>query len=233
MSSPKISIIIPAYQAEKTISVCLDSILKQSFRDFEIIVVNDGSTDNTLKNLGGYKDKIKVINQPNSGAPAARNRGFGESRGDYVIFCDADIILKKDALQKMLKILEDNPDISYVYPSFKFGWKKFKLREFDAEKLKQYPYIHTTALIRREHFPKFDETLKKFQDWDLWLTMLEQGRRGRWIPEILFTVRTGGTMSNWLPGFVYELPWGKIGWKPKSIRKYEEAKRVIKEKHNL
>lgn len=233
MSNPKISIIVPAYNAEKTISACLDSIFNQAFKNFEVIVVNDGSIDNTLKILDKYQNKIKIINQENRGAPVARNMGFEESRGEYVIFCDADIILKKEALEKMLKVLEINFNVSYVYPSFKFGWKVFKLHEFDEEKLKKYPYIHTSALIRREYFSGFDENLKKFQDWDLWLTMLEQGHKGKWIPEVLFTAQTGGTMSNWLPSFIYKIPWDKLGWKPKAIKKYEEEREIIKEKHNL
>ncbi|MDD5043301.1 MAG: glycosyltransferase family A protein [Patescibacteria group bacterium] len=230
---PKISILIPAYQAGKTISRCLESIFSQTFQDFEVIVVNDGSIDDTLQKLEKYQTRIKIINQQNGGAPKARNRGFQESRGRYILFCDADIILKPDALQKMIGVLEANPEISYVYSSFYFGWKKFKLHEFDGEKLKQYPYIHTTALIRREHFPEFDESLKKFQDWDLWLTMLERGYVGKWIPEFLFRAQAGGTMSNWLPSFIYKIPWNKIGWKPKVVKKYEAAREIIKKKHGL
>ena len=79
----------------------------------------------------------------------------------------------------------------------------------------------------------WDESLKKFQDWDLWLTMLEQNHKGKWISEVLFTAQTGGTMSNWLPSFIYKIPWDKIGWKPKTVKKYEEAKEIIRKKHGL
>jgi len=88
-------------------------------------------------------------------------------------------------------------------------------------------YIHTTSLIRKKHFPGFDKKLKRFQDWDLWLTMLDRGYKGKFIPEILFQVKPGGTMSKWLPKGVYKLPFLK------QVQKYKEAEKIIKAKHKL
>ncbi len=227
-----ISIVIPVYNQADKIIKCLDSIKNQSYQDFEIIIVNDGSTDNVLKALNGYENKFKnflLINQENGGACNARNNGFEKVRGDYVIFCDADLVLRLDALELMLNTLKDNLDISYAYPSHKFGKKLFKLWEFDEEKLKQMPYIHTTALIRKDHFPGFDENVKRLQDWDLWLTMLEQNHKGKWIPEVLFKIiDTNATMSSWLPSFAYKL----FPFLPK-VKKYKEAVEAIKAKHRL
>ena len=230
----KISVIIPAYQHSKELPKCFESIFVQTLKPFEIIVVNDGSTDNTAEVLARYKDRIKIINQENNGANAARNRGFDESSGDFVIFCDADIIFEQDALEKMHKTLADNLDASYAYSSFKFGFKIFKLWPFDGDKLKQMPYIHTSSLIRREHFPRFDEKIKRLQDWDLWLTMLEKSHTGVWIPEVLFYVepRKDG-MSEWIPSFLYKISWPILGFTPKAIEKYKTAEAVIKKKHNL
>ncbi|PIQ79996.1 MAG: hypothetical protein COV79_02695 [Parcubacteria group bacterium CG11_big_fil_rev_8_21_14_0_20_41_14] len=206
----------------------------------EVIVVNDGSTDITSSELDdellngprngrrpliGVADRLvrgRVIHQENQGAPSARNRGFKESTGEYVIFCDADVVMREDMLEKMNRVLDENPNASYAYSSFKFGWKKFKLWEFSANRLKQMPYIHTTSLIRREHFPGFDPSLKRLQDWDLWLTMLLNGYEGKWINEILFTVKSGGTISKWLPSFFSGFD-----------AKYKDAVRIIKQKHNL
>lgn len=231
---PKISIIIPTYQHGDTIETCLLSLFNQIFKDFEIIVVNDGSTDNTTEVLEKYKDRIKIINQKNLGAPAARNKGFKESTGDFLIFCDADVKTRQEMLTKMLGTLEKHPEASFAYSSFMWGRKKFGLREFDAESLKKMNYITSTTLIRREHFPGWDEKLKKLQDWDLWLQMLEQGHTGVWVPEFLFTVKPRRTgISAWLPGFMYKIPWEKIGWTPKAITKYNEALRIIKDKHHL
>ncbi len=231
---PKISVIIPTYQHGDTIEVCLLSLFAQTFKDFEIIVVNDGSTDNTTEVLEKHKNRVKVLNQENLGAPAARNRGFRESTGEFVIFCDADVKAKPEMLAKMLEALKRHPEASYAYSSFMWGRKKFGLHEFNGEALKKMNYITSTSLIRRAHFPGWDENLKKFQDWDLWLTMLEQGHIGVWVPEFLFTIKPRRTgYSSWLPSFMYKIPWELLGWAPKAIKKYNEALKVIKEKHHL
>ncbi|MFA6228138.1 MAG: glycosyltransferase family A protein [Patescibacteria group bacterium] len=226
---PQISVIIPAYNAAKTISRCLNSIFNQTLKDYEIIVVNDGSTDDLLLALTTCSHRLTILNQENKGAPAARNYGFSQSSGSEVIFVDADVILRPQALEKMHLALKTVSEASFAYSQFRWGWKKFKLWPFAAEKLKQQPYIHTCSLIRREKFPGFDETLKKFQDWDLFLTMAECGDRGVFIPEVLFKVSTGGTMSQWLPSFAYKLPWLKL----KTKDKYEKWKKIVQEKHSI
>lgn len=228
MSTSKISIIIPVYNQAGVIGKCLNSIFNQTLKDFEVIIVNDGSTDNLLAVLQPWQEKVKIYTQSNKGAPTARNFGFSQSQGDYLLFCDADIILAPDALQKMYQALQDNPDSGYAYSSFRFGWKKFKLWPFDEARLKQMPYIHTTSLIRRECFTGFDENLKKFQDWDLWLTMLEAGHRGIWINEVLFRIISKGTISSWLPKIFFRLPV-----KLDEVQKYNNAKQIILEKHKL
>ena len=206
------SIIIPIYNQAKKLSNCLDSIKKQSYNNYEIIVVNDGSTDNIYEVIKKWQKefgiKFKFVeNEINRGAPVARNRGFRKSRGEFILFCDADAVLYPEALETMLKSLKEHPEASYVYPGHKFGWKTFRSFAFDAEKLKQMPYIHTMSLIRREHFPGsgWDESIKKLQDWDLWLRMLAEGHKGYWIDQVLFKVSPGGTMSSWLPSFFYKL----------------------------
>jgi len=123
-----------------------------------------------------------------------------------------------------------NPEASYAYPSHRYGYKLFKGFPFDTERLKKMPFIHTMALIRREHFPrsKWDETIEKLQDWDLWLTMLSEGRTGVWIDKVLFRLTPSGIYSNWLPSIFYKL----FPFSPK-VRRYNRAMRVIKEKHKL
>lgn len=232
-----ISVIVPAYNAARTIGRCLESIFSQSLQNFEVIVVNDGSTDATLERLEflqkRWPARLKVVIQKNRGAPAARNYGVRIAKGEYLIFCDADVVMRRDMLEKMLQVLYLHPEASYVYSSFKFGWKKFVLWDFDAQRLREMPYIHTTSLIRTEHFPGFDETVKRLQDWDLWLTMLEKKHTGVWIPEVLFkVVNTQGTMSAWLPSFAYKIPkW--LGIHPRSVARYNEAVALIKAKHGL
>ena len=224
-----ISIIIPVYNQADKISACFDSILKQNYKDYEIIVVNDGSSDNIDSVLDLYKEKLnlKIVNQENQGANVARNNGFRISSGEYLLFCDADIVLREDMLEKMHNTLTKSK-VSYVYSSHVFGFKKFKLWEFDEEKLKQMPYIHTTSLIKRDDFPGFDATVRRLQDWDLWLTMLENNKKGKWIPEYLFNVEDGGTMSSWIPRFFY-----KVFPFLSSVKKYKKSVQIIKSKHNL
>lgn len=231
-----ISIIIPVFNGAKTLGDTLNSIENQTFRDFEVIIVNDGSTDATIATFERFYKQKKLkndyyfINQKNKGAPSARNRGFKEARGKFLFFCDADAVLRKDALEKMMNALDSNKDLAYAYSSFLWGKKLFKLWPFDAERLKKMPYIHTMALIRREAFPAtgWDENIKKLQDWDLWLTMLEAGHQGVFINEILFKVKPGGNISSWLPAFVYKaFPF--LG----AVKKYKQAVKIIKNKHNL
>ncbi|PIR93050.1 hypothetical protein COT99_02870 [Candidatus Falkowbacteria bacterium CG10_big_fil_rev_8_21_14_0_10_43_10] len=231
-----ISIIIPVYNKSEELKQCLGSILQQIYKNYEVIIVNDGSTDDSGRIVDEFISKFKVkdirykvIEQKNMGSNAARNRGLEESLGEFIIFWDADLVGKPEMLEKMHDALQNNPEASYAYSSFIFGKKKFKLWPFDAEKLKQMPYIHTTSLCRREHFPGWDENIKRLQDWDLWLTMLAQGHTGVWFPEFLFTAQTAhGTMSHWLPKFVYRwLPWMK------EVKKYKEAMEIIKKKHKI
>lgn len=229
-----ISVIIPVYNHAHTLERCLKSIEAQTYRPLEVVVVNDGSVDDFAGAVTRARQNIKldfvVINQENKGAPAARNRGFRESRGDYVIFWDADVIARPEMLAKMLLTLENNLSASYAYSQFRFGWKKIQSHIFDPELLKRTNYISTFSLIRRGDFAGWDESLRRFQDWDLWLTMLSKNKTGVFVPEVLFKAIVGGRtgISNWLPRFVYKLPW-----KTTAVLKYEAARQVIARKHRL
>ena len=234
MKKPTVSIVIPTYQHAGEIPLCLESIFEQTFTDYEVIVVNDGSTDGTREVLAPYLARIDYIEQENRGGNSARNRGFDQAKGDYILFCDADVIMRPDMLEKMLVALKSHPEASYAYSSFKFGWKKFRLWPFSGDKLRRMNYIHTTSLIRREHFPRFDEKISRLQDWDLWLTMLERGHVGFWIPEYLFQcLPHQGGISLWVPKIFNVIPWRKLGIRMKNLEKLEEARRIMKEKHHL
>ncbi|MBU0614004.1 glycosyltransferase family 2 protein [Patescibacteria group bacterium] len=236
MLKPSISIIIPTYNHGKELEACLESILRQTERNFEIIIVNDGSTDDTEQILEKYKKFAKIIHQKNNGSNMARNTGFAQSIGEYLIFVDADVTMKPEMLQKMKSILDNHQEIDFVYSAFKFGWKVFRGVPFDANKLRDHNYIHTTTLVRRKSFPGFDKNIKRLQDWDVWLTMAMSEMRGELIPEVLFSVKIAGKSrigSSWLPRFFYKINWPIIYFTPKSILKYNEAKNAIIKKHNL
>jgi glycosyltransferase involved in cell wall biosynthesis len=232
MSAPRISVIIPVFNDNGALSECLTSLKKQTFRDFETIIVDDGSGVPVVI-PSEAEGSLLIRFEKNRGAPAARNAGFARSQGEFVIFLDDDAALVPDALEIMLKTLEAHPNTDFVYPSFKYGLKSFKGRPFDEQALREEPYIHTSALIRRSAFPGFDEALKKFQDWDLFLTMTEQGSKGIWIDRYLFTLKGRGVMSSWLPRFVYQIPWPLFGWTPITVKKYNDARVILATKHGL
>lgn len=104
----KISIIIPVYNCEKYIHETINSILNQTYKNVELILVNDGSTDNSYKICEEYKENtnVKILNQTNFGAPAARNKGLENATGEYIMFFDSDDILKSDAIEKMVNKIE-------------------------------------------------------------------------------------------------------------------------------
>ncbi|MBO6087985.1 glycosyltransferase [bacterium] len=110
----KLSIIIPVYNLEQYIPKCLDSIVSQSFKDYEIICINDGSTDNSLEVLNRYKDKIIIIDKENEGSGVARNVGIDRAKGEYILFVDGDDWLEENVLEKMVsKIDELTADILF------------------------------------------------------------------------------------------------------------------------
>ena len=110
-SNVKVSVVIPCFNAEKFLPVCLDSFLRQSFKNFEIICVDDGSTDNSLRILQSYSDKykrIKVVSQGNKGAGSARNEGFRHAVGKFVLFFDADDMARRYMLHDLVTAAEKN-----------------------------------------------------------------------------------------------------------------------------
>lgn len=103
MQEKKVSVIVPAYNCEKFIKQCIDSILDQLYPNIEIIVINDGSTDNTANLLNSYRDKIFLINQQNCGVSKARNAGIEVSTGDYIMFVDSDDWIENNMISTMIK----------------------------------------------------------------------------------------------------------------------------------
>ncbi len=235
---PLTSIIIPVYNRQKELMLSLDSIVKQTYRPLEVIIVDDGSDEKVetkkqeiITILQGIP--VQLVRQKNAGAPAARNHGFDLSNGEFVLFWDADTLGNTDMVQKMFEALEQNSDAAFAYSNHIHAGKiTFRARPFDVTELKKTNYINTTSLIRRNDFCRFDETLKRFQDWDLFLTLSEHGKKGIWIDEVLYTsVQTKGGISYWLPSFAYRFPWKYMPFFYKKVKAYEEAKKIIAHKH--
>lgn len=106
---PKFSIIIPVYNVEKYIGKCLESVKSQTFKDYEVIIVNDGTEDDSMKIAVKYP--FTIINQENQGLSVARNRGVKEASGDYLIFLDSDDYWEKDLLKELTKSIKNDPDL--------------------------------------------------------------------------------------------------------------------------
>lgn len=139
---PTVSVIIPAYNAQSSLMQCLESVLKQTFKDIEIIVVNDGSTDHTEKIALSYQNKIKYIAQENKGQGAARNRGLSEAKGEYISFLDADDYWDKKFIEECVFFLKNHPNASAVLTA----WRKI----FDENTEEIVPPITNDRIIPME-----------------------------------------------------------------------------------
>lgn len=146
---PKFSIIIPVYNVEKYIKGCLESIINQTYKDYEIIVVNDGTPDNSMDIVKDYP--VKTITQKNQGLSVARNHGVEKAKGEYLIFLDSDDSWNKDLLKELSKSVKNNPDVV-----------RFQIQETFEDGREPVPYNETTfenkngeeafELISKYHF---------------------------------------------------------------------------------
>jgi len=237
MSEADIAVVIPCHNHAAELEEALKSLERQTLHPIEVAVVDDASQDDVQAVVEKFKSRLPITYErfeENRGAPAARNRGANMTDAPYLLFMDADVVLEPQALAKFSQALQTAPAVGFAYSNFFWGWKKFTGRPWDVEALKKLNFIHTTSLVKRSVFPGFDEALKKFQDWDLWLTIAEHGFKGVWIDACLFKVKPRAVgMSSWLPSGMHKLPWPILGWMPKEIRKYREAEKIIRKKHGI
>lgn len=183
MNQPLVSIIIPTYNHAKYLNKALNSIIRQTYNNFEIIVIDDGSTDDTKEIVCKYENVIYVY-QKNAGLSAARNNGLSYSKGDFLLFLDADDWLYPEALAIQVDYLLKDPDLYFVSGShmkiFEDENKFFQNAAYEVDEksfqiiLKHHYISHPAAvLFRRKVFEmyKFDCHLKACQDFDLYLTI--------------------------------------------------------------
>jgi len=171
----------------------VDSLRCQNRRPDEVIVVDDASTDGTRGELSALPASwLRLLLSRNVGLPKARNLGFRYASCDYVIFLDADIVMEPDMLESMARALDSNPEASFAYCHYlRQGTRRdpVRSRPWDAAALQRENYISAISLVRRAHLPQppFDETLRRYEDWDLWLRMAVAGRTGVLVDRALFT----------------------------------------------
>ena len=155
MNNPIVSVIIPAYNVEKYIRNAIDSVLGQTYKDIEIIVVDDGSTDGTKKSLEPYiKDnKIIYLYQNNRGLSGARNSGIKTAKGEYIALLDADDLFYPSKIEKQLIYMENNKDCDFCYCDVRF----FKEEEPDNILKSHYKYYSGKVLknLFEANFPDF------------------------------------------------------------------------------
>ncbi len=208
---PIISVVVPAYNSQRTILETINSVLEQSFTDFELIVINDGSTDGTLELLSNIKDaRFKVYSYPNGGLPVARNRGIVRATGEFVSFIDADDLWTPDKLELQLQALQQNPQAGVAYSwticmgnngnSFHPGVSEsFQGNVYPKLLVGNFIGSGSNVLLRREAIESvgyFDESLKSCEDWDYWLRLAP-----KWEfvvvpePQIIYRLSSGAMSS--------------------------------------
>jgi glycosyltransferase involved in cell wall biosynthesis len=191
-TAPRVSIIVPAYNAAATIAGAIDSALAQQFEGFEVIVVNDGSTDATAHVLDGYRDRIRILQQPNCGSVAARNAAARAAGGEYLAFLDADDLWLPGKLKLTVEALDRSPRAVAVFSDHiaeSGGKREIVQRTNSSPSLAEllsggdaiviYP---TTAVVRKSVFDEcggFEERFGRrpgFHDTYLWLRLREHGK---------------------------------------------------------
>ena len=189
----KVSVVIPAYNAADLTVKTVESVLEQTYANIEVIVVDDGSTDNTGERLQPYAGRIKYIYKENGGACSARNLGIRMAEGDYIGFLDCDDIYLPGKIERSVDYLERRPDFGFVHTPVRFiDEEDVPLRVYAlpegrrtgriAKRLLSRNFIcNSTILARRSCFGEagfFDEKLFTHADWDMWLRLAERYKVG-------------------------------------------------------
>lgn len=194
---PKVSVVMPTYNCSEYIESAIESVFEQTYPDYEIVIIDDGSTDGTKETIKHYlkDDRVRYFYQSNTGLPNARNRGLSEARGEYIVFLDADDELPFDALARITEIFVKNgagwiiTDISRrekgveELQKAKLAGKDY-FREFLRQKMRfQSRFYKRETLI---DIGLYDPLQIYYEDWDLWIRLLEAGIPFYYINEPLY-----------------------------------------------
>ena len=186
MFVPLISVVIPVYNGELTIRDTVESVLNQTFSDFELIIINDGSSDSTLDILGGFQDlRLKIFSYPNAGLSASRNRGISHACAEMISFIDADDLWTPNKLESQLNSLREHPEAAVAYSWTDFIDERGTLLGYGIHRtvngsvfprLLEFFFIGSgsNALLRKSVFSEvgeFDETLTSAEDLDMFLRL--------------------------------------------------------------
>jgi glycosyltransferase involved in cell wall biosynthesis len=195
---PDVSIIIPCFNQGQYIHEAIDSVVAQTHQDFEIIIVNDGSTDiQTIDILRAIDNpSIRVIHTSNQGLASARNNGIREAQAEIILPLDSDDKIFPQYVEKALGVLKNDPATGIVYCNAElFGARKGKwaLREFSVQEILFRNLIFHCAFFRRQDWEKTGgynpNMIYGWEDWDFWLSIISLGRKVFHIPEVLHSYR--------------------------------------------
>lgn len=181
---PKVTVVIPAYNAMRYLPETMETALAQTFTDFEVLVVNDGSTDNTAEWVSQVTDpRVRIVSQENKGLAGARNTGIAHAKGEYIAYLDADDLWEPTKLEKQVRCLDENPEVGLVYTwtalADQYGKSTGRVISSHAEgnvwqELIEFNMVccGSTPLIRRSCFDVvglFSPDVSPSDDWDMWL----------------------------------------------------------------
>jgi glycosyltransferase involved in cell wall biosynthesis len=192
---PKISVIIPCFNHGKYINEAVESVLGQTYQDFEIIIINDGSTDElTNRLLSQYsKPKTKVLTIRHQGLAKARNIGIEKSRGEYILPLDADDKIGSKYAEEAVKVLDLNKHIGIVYceaDRFNEKSERWELKEYDLQEELIENQIFCSAFFRKRDWEMVggynSKMIYGYEDWDFWLSLIEMGRKVYKLPDVHF-----------------------------------------------
>jgi len=185
------SVIVPVGKKETDIRKTVDSLYDQDMPkdEYEVIVVLDGVNEPVARQLKKYK-KAKVYTVDPCGASSARNYGYDKSCGDILLFWDADCTMMPGTLARYKRVLDADPNAAFAYSAYRFNDPQqlhvYHSRPFDPYLLTCMNYISTMSPVRRNVFPRFRDDLKYFQDWDLFLRIVQAGGYGIFVPDTTF-----------------------------------------------
>ncbi len=209
---PKVSIIIPTYNNVRYIGQAVASALVQTYPSFEVIVIDDGSTDGTREVLSIWRNRIRYVWQENQGVSAARNHGLRLARGEYIVFLDGDDLLRPSKLALQADVLDAEPDVSVVHSGWRrmaddgrfletiCPWENAPNLDLKSWLLWKPAFLGAMMFRRRQlvEIGGFDESLRQAEDVDLMLRLAARHCRMVWVrePTIYYRIRPGSTMSN-------------------------------------
>ena len=188
----RVSVIVPSFNAEAFLSDAVKSVLNQTWRELELIIVNDGSTDETMalaEQFGDGDRRVKIVDKPNGGPSSARNAGIAAASGDAVCFLDADDILLQDKVRRQVAFLERFPGCDLVYSDYYIGDKELTpiwlecvrppTVRMDEYLLYRNRFAPMCPLLRSRLVSAtggFNEALRAGEDWDYWIRASQRGQ---------------------------------------------------------